>query len=390
MRARAATAASHARPIGAIAGAGDEAKRPLVLHVVTTLDFGGVESHMAMIAEAAGQGRYAHAFCALGGGGRIEQALLRGGHDVVCLQAHVRIPSLPAFHALLGLLRGRRPSVVHTHGAEANVHGLLAAAVARVPVRIGEEIGIPGHGWLAARIFQAVYLAADAVIGVSRAVTQWLLAHGEVGRAKARTLFVPVRLPAGQGGDVGRVEGPFRTCFVGRLEPVKNLEALVDAFAALPVAGPPPELWIIGDGSQREALEARCAGLGLADRVSFLGFQHEPAPFIRQCDACIQPSLSEGFGLAMIEAMGCEVPVMSTPVGAAPELIVDGQTGWLARGFDAAALEACLLRAIDTPRARRQAMGRNARATVADQFAPADYLRRLEALYDGCQAGARR
>ena len=358
-------------------------ERPLALHVVTSLDFGGIESHMALLGDVAMQGRYRHVFCALGRGGRIERQLRKAGLEVTCLERRVRIPSMSALCALLGLIRQRRPRVVHTHGAEANFHGLPAAALARVPVRIGEEIGMPSHSWLASRLFQGAYLQADAVIGVSGQVTRWLVAREEVPAAKATTLFVPVRLPS------AREQGwpddaPFRACFVGRLEPVKNLAALIDAFAGLHQVDPRAELWVIGEGSLRSSLQAQALKLSLGAAVRFFGFQLDPAPLVRQCDICVQPSLSEGFGLALVESMGCAVPVVSTRVGAAPELIQDGETGWLLEGCGADDIRAGLLRAHALTGVKRAELGRAARRAVVDRFEPGEYLSRLERIYDDC------
>jgi glycosyltransferase involved in cell wall biosynthesis len=354
--------------------------RMRVLHVVTVLDFGGVESHMALIGQARAASSCDHAFCAIGGGGRVEQALRAGGAQVDCLGVPAAIPSLAALRSLHAKLRRERPDVVHCHGAEANFHGLLAAWFARIPVRIGEEIGIPGHGRLARWVFRAVFGCAHAVIGVSGVVTQWLVRNREVAAARAVTLPNPVALPQG-GGSIAPADAAFRMCFVGRLEPVKNLDALVAAFERLVRAGARVELWLVGEGSLRGQLERRVAEAGLEARVRFLGYQPSPDTWMRQCHAVVQPSLSEGFGLALVEGMGCGLPAITTAVGVAPDIVDDGRTGWMIEGFDVAGIAAAMERACGTPRAVVAAMGRAARERVVPLFEPADYLHRLDALY---------
>lgn len=354
--------------------------RPRVLHVVTVLDFGGVESHMALIGKVREGGDFDHAFCAIGHGGRVAQGLRAAGAQVDCLGLPAAIPSLPALRALLAKLRCERPAVVHCHGAEANFHGLLAAWFARIPVRIGEEIGIPGHGRLARWVFRAVFGGAQAVIGVSSMVTQWLVRNREVGPDRAVTLLNPVALPEG-GGSTAPAEAPFRMCFVGRLEPVKNLDALVLAFGRLLRDGARAELWLVGEGSLRGQLEQRVADSGLSGQVRFLGYQPAPDIWMRQCHAIVQASLSEGFGLSLVEGMGCGLPAITTAVGVAPDVVDDGGTGWMIAGFDAAAISAAMARAYDTPRATIAQMGRAARDRVVPLFEPGDYLHRLEGLY---------
>lgn len=350
-----------------------------VVHLATSLDFGGVETHLATIAGTRASARFEPVFCAIAGGGAAARAMTVDGARVTCLHAPAGIPSLRAIVAIWRLLRALRPQVLHAHGAEANFHGLLAAALAGTPVRIGEEIGMPAHGRLARLAFRFCYRFAHAVVGVSEGVTRWLVDSGEVPAGKAVTLLNPVRLPAVR--DASPPPRPLRFCHVGRLEPVKNLEALLDAFAMLVRPGVDAELWLVGDGSLRGTLEASAHAQGVAGQVRFLGFHDAPDALLRDCHVAIQSSLSEGFGLSMVEAMGCGLPVLSTRVGAAMQVIGDGRTGWLVDGFDAAALLAGLRRAAATDPGTLDAMGREARATVHGMFTPADYLDRLEQLY---------
>lgn len=357
-----------------------------VLHVATSLDFGGVETHLATIARARGGARYEPAFCAIAGGGAAATTIREAGARVECLECPAAIASPRAIAALVGIMRRLRPTVVHAHGAEANFHGLPAAALAGVPVRVGEEIGIPAHGRLARLGFSACYRFAHAVIGVSDGVSRWLVDSGEVPEAKSVTLLNPVQLPAGRGG-VMPPPDRLRFCHVGRLEEVKNLDALLGAFARLSAGRGDAELWLVGDGSRRGPLEQLARSLGVAGRVRFLGFDPDPARWLRQCHVAVQCSLSEGFGLAMVEAMGCELPVLSTRVGAASDVITDGRTGWLVDGFDEASLARGMERVAACPADAVLSMGRAARDAVHAMFTPADYLGRVESLYAALGAG---
>ena len=123
-----------------------DSSKPIVVHVVTSLDFGGVESHMETLATHAGESSMRLMFCAIGGGGSVARRMTAAGADVVCMDKPIRLPCLSAIAGLYRMFRRTRPLVVHTHGAEANVCGLIAAWLARVPVRVGEEIGMPDHG----------------------------------------------------------------------------------------------------------------------------------------------------------------------------------------------------------------------------------------------------
>jgi len=340
-----------------------------VVHIVTSLDFGGVETHMLVLSNSLQQARYEHAFCAIATGGRVFDEIARTDAPARYLGASGRIPSLITFLRLLRHLVKERPAIVHTHGAEANFHGLAAAWLAGVPVRIGEEIGIPAHGRLARLGFRFSYLFSHSVIGISDAVRHWLVNSREVPADKAIRLYNPVRLPSARSpADIPR--DVFRIGFVGRLEEVKNPLGLLEAFARLTTSGTPAQLWFIGDGSQREMLMQRARELRVDDHVFFHGFQHDPAAFIRQCSVYAQPSLSEGFGLAVVEAMGCEVPVIATAVGGLPEILEHGKTGWLLESADVQLLADALA-----------ALGKAARQSVHERFSPLSYVRQLETIY---------
>ena len=302
------------------------------------------------------------------------------GADVRCLQEMTKIPSLGALKSLLKLFHRERPLVVHTHGAEANFHGLIAAWLARVPVRIGEEIGITNHGIKARTVFRLIYGMAHRVVGISQSVTDWLIASREAPQNKATRIYNPVRLPELKKGTPVQWD-VFRIGFNGRLEPVKNPLALLEAFGAILANGISSELWLIGEGSERIALRERISQMGLTEKVKLWGYQSDPAKLIRQCHVYVQPSLSEGFGLALVEAMGCGVPVIATAVGGAPEIIQNGETGWLLPKANSEMIANALKVAHDFGPKKLSEVGIRARKSVEGRFEPKDYLKQIEFLY---------
>jgi N-acetyl-alpha-D-glucosaminyl L-malate synthase BshA len=92
----------------------------------------------------------------------------------------------------------------------------------------------------------------------------------------------------------------------------------------------PSVLVLIGDGPERSPCEMLCRELGIQEKVRFLGKQIELVPILSTADLFLMPSQSESFGLSALEAMSCEVPVISTSVGGLPELQVHGETGFIA------------------------------------------------------------
>jgi L-malate glycosyltransferase len=92
----------------------------------------------------------------------------------------------------------------------------------------------------------------------------------------------------------------------------------------------PSKLLLVGDGPDRSSCELLVRELGIHEHVRFLGKQQELVPILSSSDLMLMPSQSESFGLSALEAMACEVPVISSSVGGLPELQVHGSTGYIA------------------------------------------------------------
>ena len=350
-----------------------------VSNIFTSLDFGGVESHAVTINKN-DTDKTKHSFIAINKGGKAAEVIKGNDGNVTLLEKNASIPSLRAILSLYKNFKAENPDVVHTRGAEANFHGLIAARLAGVPVKIGEEIGIPNHSAKAKMIFKFSYLFANKVIGVSEAVTHWLVESGEVSMDKAVTIYNPVIIPKPRTND-SITQDRFRICFVGRLEPVKNPLALVDALAIVIDQDIDAELSIVGDGSQKQLLIDRAQELNISDRVVLHGFQDKPDDYIRQSHVYVQPSISEGFGLALVEAMGCAVPVIATAVGGAPEIINDGHTGWLIHKTDAKTIAEKLVEVLKMPEDMLIDIGFAGRLSIETRFEPAVYMKEIESLY---------
>jgi glycosyltransferase involved in cell wall biosynthesis len=172
-----------------------------------------------------------------------------------------------------------------------------------------------------------------------------------------------------------------RLGFVGRLEPLKNPMALVRAARILADAGMPVSVRIVGDGSQKAALAAEISALDLPERVELCGFCPDPFSLLRDCQIYVQPSLSEGFGLAIVEAMSAGLPVLATAVGGAPEIIEDGETGWLLANSDPGTIAQTIRRLRGIGLDRLETVGRRGREAVIDRFSPERYIDNLDRLY---------
>ena len=170
---------------------------------------------------------------------------------------------------------------------------------------------------------------------------------------------------------------------VGRMaadEQYKGHDDLIDIWPQVVAAVPGAVLRIAGDGDDRARLERKAAGLGLAEQVVFLGRVDEAA--LRReyasCGAFAMPSRDEGFGFVFVEAMRAGRPCVGAD-GAAREIIVDGETGWIVAPGDPVALRERVVQLLRDP-AAGDAMGARGRARFLQQFTEERFRNRFSAL----------
>jgi L-malate glycosyltransferase len=137
---------------------------------------------------------------------------------------------------------------------------------------------------------------------------------------------------------------------------------------------------LIGDGPVRDDIEKLVAQHGLADDVIFLGEQQDPVPWLSVADLFLLPSAQESFGLAALEAMACEVPVIASRVGGLPEIIEDGVTGFICPPDDIAEMADRAIELLSDP-SRRTAMGRAAAEMVRIRYCTDRIVPLYEAAY---------
>lgn len=163
---------------------------------------------------------------------------------------------------------------------------------------------------------------------------------------------------------------------VGRLDAMKGHDILLRAVAQLEGM----RVVILGEGGQREALEKLAAELGISNRTELLGWVDNPYTYLPEFDIFAMPSRSEGFPLAVVEAMLAARPVVATRVGSIPEAVSDGKTGLLVNKDDVEGLTAALRRLRDDPELRFH-LGQCGREVAQRNFTVEQMVSRYERLW---------
>jgi len=294
-------------------------------------------------------------------------------------------------------LRRAGPDLVHTHLIHADLYGIPAARRAGVRGVVSSRHNDDRfRHWLPFRVLSRwLWRQADAGIAISEAIRRFTIAVEGVSPDKIHTIHYGLdpasvqappdaraRLRAG----LGLPPGALLAGSVCRLIAQKGLDNALDAFGQVAAEFPAAHYVIAGDGPLRAALEAQAARLGLADRVHFLGWRADASAVLAALDVLLAPSRWEGFGLVFLEAMALDVPVISTRVSAIPEVVADGETGWLVPPGDPAAIAGALRAALSDPDERRR-RGEAGRARLESQFTVDAMVQRTLAVYRGVLDG---
>lgn len=265
-----------------------------------------------------------------------------GNVGYFCLQAESKKDFPAAVLKLAKILRREKFDILQTHLYEAGFIGMIAAKLARVPLKvltrhhldqahlIGNKSAIAVDRWEAK--------TADKVVTLGSAVREFLISADGIDGDKIEVVY--------QGFDFdnfyaeesdrkrirkefGLSEDDFIIGTIGNFFPTKGHRFLISAAKILLEEIPNLKLFFVGDGGDKDALKKQIGELGLADKVVFAGFRKDVNACMKAVDAVVHPSLSEAFCQVLIETMSVGTPIISTDVGGAKEVITHSETGLL-------------------------------------------------------------
>lgn len=380
----------------ASAGSGRAGTRKLrVAHVITGLELGGGGSVVRTIAGALDRTRFDMDVFCIHEGGAYEDDLRRLQVGVTILDGawdyrrRLLVYSPSKALQLSSMLRDGRYDIVHTHLFPADALGRVAARWAGIPVMVRSLHNM--GGWRTRRHEVTDRFLArwtDKVICCSEFQREVASAQEHMAPEMSVTIHHGVKLsrfnPAIDRSALMAAIGlraDRRTVgTVGRVIPEKGHTFLVDAIPAIVQRHPDAQFLIVGDGAQRAALAARLQSSGHLDRVSFAGARPDIPEMLALMDVFVFPSLTEGFGIAVIEAMASRLPVVAANIRPLTEIVVEGVTGSLVAPQCASEIAESVNALLDSAD-RCQAFGRAGHRRVEEYFTDSIMVRAHEKLY---------
>jgi glycosyltransferase involved in cell wall biosynthesis len=372
-----------------------------VVELLATGSSGGAQEHLYNLVTRLDRARYDVSVLSLSGGPGVRR-LERTGVSVCVLDDMTDEEAIAAVAAHLAAVDA---DVVHNHMYRAEVVGTqaawaLAATGRRRPYVVGTVHSSRIRSEEDRDLIRRLTPRMDHLVAVSRAIVRKLEDEGRVGapisliyngvdlarysaQAACPTLLSEYQIPAG-----APIVG-----VVARLEAEKGHPTLLEAWPAVLGAAPDAHLLVVGEGSQRELLEAQAASLGLlngrSSSITFTGRRDDVPAVTAALDVAVLPSYREAQGLSILEAMALSRPVVASAVGGIPEMIDDGRTGLLVPPHDPGALAAAIVRLIEDPDLAAR-IGRAGHDLVHERFCVEQMVRAVETIYDEAVADERR
>ena len=363
-----------------------------VVHFIDTMEFGGAEQALLLLLQGLDRERWRPVLF------HHDEPGLRplldfadaAGISRRCVEPMRGPRHVDAIPGFARAVRAERPAVFHAHlnWPLACSGGILAAALSRVPAIVATV-----------QLFSHLPRAATIPLQrsmVTRAVSRYIAVSRAVARDVERTLHVPstrirvvpngvalerfAQLPPSSASVrldmAGRVDRPI-VLTLARLDKHKGLSHLLKAAAQVPDVS----FVVAGQGPEQRALEAEAYALGVADRVSFIGFRRDTPALLANADLFVLPSLLEGLPLAVLEAMASGRPVIATAIGGTDEVVRHAVTGWCVPPADPDALAAAI-RLLLCDSGLAKSLARAGQALVHEQFSAPRAARSVMAIYD--------
>ena len=298
---------------------------------------------------------------------------------------------------IYSLIKRIKPDIAHTHLIHADIYGTLACRIAGVPRIVSSKHNHdPFRAHPIFRLTSSIVSRYhDRIVAISESLKEFL--YKVEGIDKEKITVIKYGLNPEQLASVSTKSNKrltLRTEFkiphdyiiignVARLISQKGYPYLIDAFHDLVKERFKIVLVIVGEGLLREELQNQVRYLGLEDKVFFTGYRTDAIQLMSEFDMFVFPSIWEGFGLVLLEAMALSKPIIASNVSAIPEIVVDGETGFLVTPKDVSGLKNAMKKLIVSPD-RRKLMGEKGRKRLKSEFSVEKMVKKQNCFIISC------
>lgn len=365
-------------------------KKIKLLHLISRIDIGGAEKQLLNLVTNLDKEKYDICVAYFQGRGELKNEFKEAGIEVKKFK-FIGLWDFFTGWKLYQDMKTNRYDIVHTHGFKADLWGAIAGKLSAVPLIIStvhnqeQYLNNPIIGFLERWIIAPI---DDTIIVVSDAVKRFLIKTSGIPQEKIKKVYYGIN-PADIKIDktknirdelgIGK-DAPLIGC-IGRLVEQKGHKYLIQAAEEVIQNFPQAKFLIVGRGSWERKLEALAGRQNLNSNIIFTGFRRDIYSLIDKLTLIVMPSLWEGFGLVLLEAMALGKPIVATDVGGIPEVIKNKETGMLVSPADPDALAERIITLLED-RSLAERMAEAGRLTVNERFPLKKMLEEIELIYN--------
>ena len=354
-----------------------------VLHIVLGLQVGGLEKFVLDLVDNYSSDVKSFIICLEEKG---ELGLQHDGLTIIELSKEPGI-NLKIAWQLVTLINKYDIDIIHTHNPGPHFYGAIAGFFTHCPVVHTKHGRNYPTAWKKVLLNKISSFLTTKVVAVSANAEKVCLEVEKIPASKVMVILNGIdtnrfSFAEKEGGIEHR---PVRIGIVARLSAEKDHQTLLNACKILAVQGARFHLEIIGDGILRGTLEKSVNTYGIDSYITFSGMRHDVPDRLRQLDIFVLSSTTEGVSLTLLEAMATGLPVVATDVGGNPEVVIDGETGYLVPMQNPAEMAGRLLLLLNDEKLRRH-MGSKGRERVVNTFSIKETARKYVELYDSVAA----
>jgi len=306
---------------------------------------------------------------------------------------NLRMFNLWTIWKLTGVLKQEKVDILHCHLHKASVYGAIAARVAGVPVVFSHVHGLNrSKSWQRKLINRLVLRKVNKIFAVGESVRKDVLESNpflspekvvSLGNSIDYGRYNQVEISKQQAKeDIGLKADSFVFGTIGRLTSTKGYSYLIEAFAQLKEQIPSAHLIFVGEGRLQNELEQQAAETPYADSIHFLGPRSDITSILKAIDVSVLSSIAEGLPRSLLEAMAARVPCIGTKVGGIPEILADGEFGYLVSPKDDDALAEAMMKIANISEQERERLIKKARQRVTDEYSHEIVRKKLENIYE--------
>ena len=363
-----------------------------ILYVIATMDIGGAQKQLVQLVRGLNKNKYEPVVCCLTKGGPLEDELRQ--ERIRCFILYKRFKfDFSVILRLISLIRREKPDILHTYIFTANSFGRAAGIIGRVRKIIASEHGMDVWKSKFHFLIDRILLHwTDKVICVSDGVKTFYADKIGLSKEKSVTIYNCVAETTRNGANVDVIR---KNCgiqsedrligTIGRLAVGKGMKCLIHAIAIVRKQIPQIKFLIVGDGPQKTKLTELVDKLDMRKSVIFAGLQKDVSPFLNAMEFFVFPSLYEGLGIVLLEAMSFGKPVVASNIPGVDEVVVDGETGILVEHSNPVALASAIKKLLNN-REQARMLGIAGRERAAKCFGCKRMVSEYEQIYDALQS----